>query len=154
IFAGVTPTGFPQLSFFEDERSFPYLDFELVSQLLRRLGMIEILLDHTEAGTQRFIEFKTHTNFHEFVKAKDNLLYLLRGSDDRRSVLVSRLDLGSNLLSMRFKTIKKSENDPFIAAAELYRASEQLCRDSPAAEGRRQTMTDGGAWKGKYLIMT
>jgi len=154
IFAGVTPTGFPQLSFFEDGQSFPYLDFGVVSSLLRRLGMIEVVLDHTEAGTRRFIEFKTHTNFHEFVKAKDNLLYLLHCSDDRRSVLASRLSLASSLLAMGFKTVKKSENDPFIAVAELYRASEQLCRDSPAVEGRRQTMTDGWAWKGKYLIMT
>jgi nucleoside phosphorylase len=154
IFAGVTPTGFPQLSFFEDERSFPYLDFSVVACLLRKLGLIEIVSDHSESGTRRFIEFKTHGNFHEFVKAKDNLLYLLHDSHGCRSVLASRLDLEANLLAMQFKTVKKSENDPFVAVAELYRAAERLCRDSSAAGARGRTMTDTETWRGKYLVMT
>jgi hypothetical protein len=91
IFAGVTPTGFPQSSFFEDERSFPYLDFGVVTCLLRKLGMNDIVSHHTETGTRRFIEFKTHRHFHEFVKAKDNLLYLLHDHHD--AAASSPLDL-------------------------------------------------------------
>jgi nucleoside phosphorylase len=154
VFAAVTPTGFPQLSFFEDEQSFPYLDFDLVMSIMTKLGMMEIVLDHTDSGTRRFLDLRTHRNFHEFVKAKDNLLYLLCDQPKRGGLLADRLELLTSLRTMRIKPFDGDENDPFVAAAELYRASEQLCRDSPAARGRSRTMTDAQSWKGKYLIMT
>jgi len=39
VFEGYGPTGFPGLSAFEDTKSFPYLDFNVMSSLLAKLGL-------------------------------------------------------------------------------------------------------------------
>lgn len=154
VFAAVTPTGFPQFSFFEGEQSFPYLEFDVVFSLLAKLGMTAIIFDHSEDGTRRFLDFRSHRNFHEFVRSKDNLLYLLDDHPARHAVHAARLDLSAHLRALQILPVEAGENDPFVAAAELYRASEHLCRDLPAAQARRQTMTNAHSWIGKYLIMT
>ena len=217
VFAAVTPTGFPQFSFFEGEQSFPYLEFDVVFSLLAKLGMTAIIFDHSEDGTRQFLDFRSHRNFHEFVRSKDNLLYLLDDHPARHAVHAARLqqvpmkldhvcrvgkgarapvvrvtckldcarrahavgcqwwarrakrafahptnslrperavDLSAHLRALQILPVEAGENDPFVAAAELYRASEHLCRDLPAAQARRQTMTNAHSWIGKYLIMT
>jgi nucleoside phosphorylase len=122
--------------------------------IITKLGMAEIVLDHSEAGARRFLDLRTHRNFHEFVKAKDNLLNLLCDQPPQGGALADRLELLTSLRTMQIRSVENDENDPFVAAAELYRASERLCRDSPVARGRSQMMTDAQSWKGKYLIMT
>ena len=154
VFAAVTPTGFPNFSFFEDDQSFPYLDFDIVITMLAKLGMTHMISDHTREGSRRFFEFRAHRNFHEFVRSKDNLLFLLQEHPNRQGLLRNRMDLLVSLRTLPITSIERSETDPIVAAAELYRASEQLCRESPAAQARKQTMTDAQSWRGKYLIMT
>jgi hypothetical protein len=70
VFEGFTPTGFPGLSSFEDGRSFPFLDFNVVSSLLVKLGLQKLLWDNTPIGFRRFMAFRLHANFSEFVRAK------------------------------------------------------------------------------------
>lgn len=152
VFAAVTPTGFPHLSFFEDKQSFPYLDFDVMVSLLAKLGLDNLVIDHNGASTRRFLDFKTHPNFYEFVKSRDNLLYLLY-EQSGRGLSSDRMDLLTNLRTLQVTQVEKTD-DPFFAAAELYRTSEQLCSKVPAAAGRRARMADAQSWKGKYLVMT
>lgn len=77
MFEGYAPTGFPGLSAFEDTRSFPYLDFNVMSSLLTKLGLWRLLAEDNPEGFRRFLQFRLHPNFPEFVRAKDRLLYAL-----------------------------------------------------------------------------
>jgi nucleoside phosphorylase len=154
VFDAFTPTGFPQFSFFEDERSVPYLDFEVNATVLTKLGLIEFTLDESDSGGHWWLTFRIHPNFYEFVKAKDELFYLLYDVSEYHNRSAAKMGLIAHLRRLRIKSIAKRETDPFVAAAELYRAAEELCRDSSSAQRRRMTMPDSASWRIKYLIMT
>ena len=148
IFEAITPTGFPQFDYFEEPKSFPYLDWNVLSSLVTKLGLSQLFLDLSRKGTRRFIEFVSHPNFHQFVQSKDNLLFLLSGASNRAAYSLRVRQ------ALVHPVASRETDDPFFAAAALYRASELLCRDDPALKARRSTMPDAQSWKGRYLIMT
>jgi nucleoside phosphorylase len=65
------------------------------------------------------------------------------------------MDLVVHLRTLQIRAVDGGlKHDPFCVAAELYEASERLCRASPAAAGRREIMTGARPWRANYLIMT
>jgi nucleoside phosphorylase len=147
VFEGYAPTGFPGLSVFEDIRSFPYLDFNVMSSLLTKLGLWRLLADKTPEGFPRFLKFRLHSSFPEFVRAKDRLLFALAhsnsGSVPRSAGIVGDLRV------LRVKALEE-DADPTNVAIEIYKASEELVKS--AAGGL--AMPDALSWKGQYLIVT
>ena len=144
VFEGYAPTGFPGLSAFEDRRSFPYLDFNVMSSLLTKLGLWRLLADGGPEGLKQFMRFRLHGNFSEFVRAKDRLVYVL-GLNKSEKMQASVL---ANLRGLQISPLKPTA-DPMNAATEIYRTSEPLVRAAGAIE-----MPDALTWKGQYLIVT
>lgn len=147
IFEGYTPTGFPHLSAFEDERSFPYLDFVVISSLLTKLGLWKLLTNDTAEGVTRFLQFRQHSNFSEFVRAKDRLLYVLTHAHGGK--VPHRASIAAAVRTLPIRELAE-DSDPYQAAIEIYRASEVLAKN--AAGGL--VMPDALTWKGQYLIVT
>lgn len=147
VFEGFTPTGFPGLAAFEDARSFPFLDFNVISSLLTKLGMRRLIWDNTADGFRRFLSFRLHANFSEFVRAKDRLLSVLVHSVDGRAPRSAGIVADVRSLSIRELD---DEADPTRAAVEIYRASEELAK-KVIGDLR---MPDALSWKGQYLLVT
>lgn len=147
-FEGFTATGFPQLSGFEDKRSFPFLDFDVKNSLLLKLGLGHLVTDLSLDGFRKFLTFRLHGNFHEFVRAKDVMLKALV-STSRKSV--SKHELVADLRSLPIRQIQNTL-DPVAAAQEILRGSEQLV--SRCLSEGKLIMADALSWRGIYLLMT
>jgi nucleoside phosphorylase len=147
VFEGFTPTGFLGLAAFEDTRSFPFLDFNVISSLLIKLGLRRLLWDDTPEGFRRFLNFRLHADFPEFIRAKDRLLSILAHANSGRIPRSAAIVADVRVLQVKALV---DDADPMSAAIEIYRASEELARK--AAGGL--TMPDALSWKGQYLIVT
>ncbi|MGJ4956901.1 hypothetical protein ACQR1H_14730 [Bradyrhizobium sp. HKCCYLRH2015] len=147
VFEGFTPTGFPGLSQFEDTRSFPFLDFNALLSLLEKLNLRRLLFDNTSDGFRRFLTFRLNNNFSEFVRAKDRLLSILKYSINERTP--HSAGIIADLRELRIRALDENA-EPVSAAAEIYRASEELGKK--VAGGL--TMPDALSWQGQYLLVT
>jgi nucleoside phosphorylase len=154
VFEALTATGIAHLASFEDLNSFPYVDVNIVLSLLIKLGLRNLVLDQSKEGTNAFISYRLHSNFPEFVRAKDMLLYIL-SKKERKSTLFESHELQTAVRSLPEMTVVGDAiRDPLAAASQIYRVTEHLCATDRAAATRKSEMPDALGWKGKYLIFT
>jgi nucleoside phosphorylase len=122
--------------------------------LFVKLGIQNLVLDSSREGLVNLLAFRNHNNFPEFVRAKDNLLYLM-AKEQPKSVSIERYGFLSKVRGLGLNQLSVDAlKDPSIAAIAVYRAAEELCRIEPATAKRKNQMPDALSWKGKYLIVT
>lgn len=154
VFESYTATGIPRLESFEDGSSFPYIDINIVQSLLLKLNLSTLVFDDSPEGTKKFLAFRLHPDFQEFVRAKDMLLYVL-SRPERKSIFIEGQVFLSAVRSLPNISPKgTSQHEPLAAASEIYRVTEQLCMRDVTAAKRKSEMPDALSWKGKYLILT